>query len=359
MAETNCHETSILERLRRKLVAVEYTTEEEALQKMNLIIENRSKFPTRLRRKIVLHAMHSRAQTKPQIFLQAVCSAVKAFSFRRLDQDVDTEDEAEIAIRFFPSVLTEISPILNLLSSTKSISFVPLFMKLGLELVRDEWPDFHYKSMRLRYSWPLVMRLLCNNSYRGVDMELNQKSLLTLMRLKQKGLLKKEDIHSSHVTCLIGNDRRESAFIETRLRLLFEWNPTLLQEFGRSSNYWYPNFSNRIFELVFELGTSHFPGQVGFVFHNANYSNFCNWFGTKRVTDVIHKRILQILARSNTELRAAVLNAATTDEISLDGLYTLLRCDPAVLITKSSTKLQKRKRSVSPLHQRKKACSQY
>jgi hypothetical protein len=65
-----------------------------------------------------------------------------------LDSDVDTEEEAELAIRFFPGVMTEelsrnilgpgmhiqvFRPIHLLLTSSKAVSFVPLFLKLDVD----------------------------------------------------------------------------------------------------------------------------------------------------------------------------------------------------------------------------------
>jgi hypothetical protein len=66
-----------------------------------------------------------------------------------LDSDVDTEEEVELLIRFFPSILTEsdgvhsgclvgpVTPMLLLFTEAKAVSFLPLFLKLGVELHQE------------------------------------------------------------------------------------------------------------------------------------------------------------------------------------------------------------------------------
>lgn len=455
--------TTLLEDLRKQLVAgniLEPTTEEEAEQKMNLILAHKAEFPSKLRAAIreasevsehpaqnqlfggeddssmesrssgesipskkrisrfflrccrlqTTRRRRPRTRTQPEIFLRKVYNAVKIFflgamyrdydrfqtlhwllGWNGLDSDVDTEAEAELAIRCFPKILNQTShlertglhrarPIHMLLSHARAVSFVPLFAELGVELGRFKTEE---KGGLACSNMSVVGQLLCNRialtvessraHFRGEapdTTEVDKRSLAVLVRLGERGLVTKEDIYSCGydliIDLFVAASYREPAFIEKRLRLLIDWNPTTLTEFGGKGGYnlldTYFRWNNyhdkwnfyeehvevRIFELIFELGMFYFPLEMGYVFHNTTFQLACERIGTEKVGEMIHSKLLKTLAESKQRkkksnkkrvtLQSLVVSAAANGDISLDGLYTLVRCDPAMaLLPQSST----------------------
>lgn len=103
------------------------------------------------------------------------------------------------------------------------------------------------------------------------------------------------------------------------------------------------SFDIPIFEMIFELGMSHCPTDLGFVFHNTTFEYACKYFGTEKMARMIDDKILSTLGQnSNETLQALVFAAATNDKISLDGVYTLFRHDPIALLPESTKSIKKR-----------------
>jgi hypothetical protein len=142
---------------------------------------------------------------------------------------------------------------------------------------------------------------------------------------------------------------------ETRLGQLVDRNPTILTEGGNFLNIYcmYPfywkntrneSFDIPVFETIFKLGISHYPTELGFVFHNTTFSNASKLFGTKKVVQIINDKLFSTLGQnSNETLQALVLAAASNDKISLDGVYTLFRHDPIAVLSESTKSIKKRR----------------
>ena len=85
-----------------------------------------------------------------------------------LDWNVDTEDEIETAIRFFPMVLKEnlhstlavLSPIQLLLAQEQTVSFVPIFAKLLTEA-----GNFLERQFVVKYGLRNILELLMTNCF--------------------------------------------------------------------------------------------------------------------------------------------------------------------------------------------------
>jgi len=291
-----------------------------------------------------------------------------------LDSNIDTEEEAELAIRFFPNVLTErlaptrfttfsVTPIHMFFSKAKAISFVPLFVKLCVELGRCEAMSCFFFMKLLLVPGKETFSELFREEYAALLLlfgeeasaeESDEESLSALMRMKEMGFATKRDTEYLLKWLLSKAKHRESSFTETRLRLLIDWNPSMLMEFRKDTPLLcgflgYYTLSNnecsvlRMIEFIFELGMSHFPSELGFVFHlschlqqhTSTFHNFSSKYGTKRVAKIIHEKIISTLGPNNT-MQSLIIAAATKDSICLDGLYTILRSDPSVLIPESS-----------------------
>jgi hypothetical protein len=113
-------------------------------QKMTMVLERKDEFPEPLRIVIdIAAATASQAANKkqpPKVFLAHIQDEfVHWLIHTGLDEDRDTFQQVELALRFFPTVLSSrkhhgLFPLLWLTRSTKSVSFVPLLAKLGAEL---------------------------------------------------------------------------------------------------------------------------------------------------------------------------------------------------------------------------------
>jgi len=373
--------TSLLERVRQGLVTTNLTTDEEKCQFNRLIVEHQSEFPSNIRPAIIGAAVYAekRFDHFECVLFEAVVTALAGLPFRGqlqmyvydnvpteeevelirdqwrrdrvmfateewngLNSDVDTEEEVELMIRCFSFISRCFFSFLT--CSAKSVFFVPLCIEVGHELgwlSNDAWLD--------------VLEELVNKS-EGPSAELDEKSLAVLIRLKEKGLVKK-GCECKLICWLLYSlhNERSISFIETRLRLLIAWNPITLRfrsyphtqypslylflnEFVEIKNE-APNF--RIFEVLIELGMTHYPTKLGCVFFENNFGSACKIFGAHRVTQLIEDKLLSFLNQINGNkalaLRALVLAAAIDDDISIDGVYTLLRYDPIASLTKSST----------------------
>lgn len=385
---------NILKRLRMKLVVVNPTTAGEQREKMKLIIEHQSKLPSKLREAIqgVVEQNES-----PEVFLSKVYKATTAFFFgqpyriddedenegnedegtvlpsdwwRGLDFEVDTEEEAELAIRFFPNVLTEeytsqsssmrgSHPIYILMTSSKALPFVPLLAELGVDL--GLFTEKQRGGLGCTFRG-VFFQLVCNTIRKDKfeDEEsgkLDEVSTAIMMQLKEKGLMKKEDIFNHNLVNLllykaVYNDK---IFIEKRFRFLIDWDPYILMECVSSSYLLYhfvrllgatndghiPPGNLQKFRLIFELGLLYFPSEIGFVFHKnkfyrSTFSLACEKFGAEPITQLIDDEISNYLKQNKNRQHDMIFSAASNDEISLDGFYILFRRDPIGIMSKLS-----------------------
>ena len=352
---------------------------------------------SRFRRRFARTHLHNNT-VDPEIFLHDFYEAVKVFflgflyraldadqhqhwllGWHGLDQNVDTEDEVELTIRCFPKILTQTThlertglhhafPIHMLLSDSKTVSFLPLFCQLGIELGRFQ--EKEKGGLECSNSISVVSQLLCNRiastaeasraQYRGQSpntKKVDQKSLVVLIHLWEKGLVTNGDIRWFQliIDLFVAASYRELDFVEERLRLLIDWNPDILLECDAKmgSNLLYASCiwndfhhklrfcgeraEMRIFEVIFERGMHYFPSQIGFLFHKDTFQMACKRIGTKRLKQMIYDNLLRTLeqsrsdesgARKQNTLQTLVIAAATDEAICLDGVYSLIRFDP-------------------------------
>lgn len=393
------------------MAVVHPTTKDEAKEKMKLIIENRLWFPARLREAIT-RASRSSSKTNskdleepsPERFLSEVYEAFKFFFFGKqvvsndndgenddsiennnagpfswwhgLNSDVDTEEEAELAIRLFPNILMEkqkISalssmndcyPIYILLVCSKSLPFIPLLAELGVELGSGRFVNNERGGLTC-FMRNVIFNLIHNNVLRDdLDKEasspekLDELSAVVMARLKEKGLMKVMDIYEFDLLEMLlywsAKKRREA---KQRFRVLINCNPSILVECERGGNllrnYLHDFLSSTdgceskervslpTFRMIFQLGISHFPNELGFVFHGTNFELSCKIFGTETVTRIVNDELTnnrrEEKKKDNDEntMQDLLFAAADNDEISIDGVYTLLRLDPIAMLQDS------------------------
>lgn len=308
-----------------------------------------------------------------------------------LDSDFDTEDQVEVALRFFPRLLKElllrnphangnwnalipwrtvdheVSPMEVLFSQARAVSFLPLFLTVRKELGLPLSMFFVAKQLLVpgkatfaKLYGTVYARALFGSHPRTTEQELERldnESLLALVRIQEMGLWKVENDADSLLKWLLSNaQHRERCFIEARLRLMIDWKPSMLRDLRRTLrpppdevhprpllelfSFYFSMVDDEtyrlgIFEMMVDLGMSHFPMELGFVFHSCILPSFSERHGKEPIFKIVHDR-LQILLRSlghnHKTLQSLVIAVATNNRIRLDGLYTLLRSNPVVLM---------------------------
>jgi len=144
--------------------------------------------------------------------------------------------------------------------------------------------------------------------------------------------------------------REKPSHTEKRFRFFLDWDPTVLKKGGlfeicckrcegckdRVSE---DEYLGR-FQMIFEIGMSHYPEEIGFLFHRAMSSTppfqmACKLFGKEVITKMFDKMILKSTMGRCDAIRTLVFAAAA---ISLDGLYLLIRLDPIALISADTSR---------------------
>ncbi len=384
------------------------TFKEEKERKVSLILEFESEFPSKLRKVI-----SQTPSEEPSAFLNEIYKAAKALFFglsyqpdndenranelhpteeiedsqddqssppfhwwHGLNSDFDTEEQVEVVIHLFPTILSEkqkASPLSSLnntypiyaqLFCSKSLPFIPLFAELGTELrlFKDQERAGLFCFMK-----NVVFHLINNNLLKDKKKDINYEELDTvytqiLRRLKNSNLLYSSDIYNLDLVPVMVYRSMYNPVIQTdqRLSFLIEWDPSLLIACGRNRNLLnaylnklhsfvilpYPSRSREVrtrdfqrFRLLLQLEMAHYHESLGFIFHDDSLDVACKIFGSQKVTQVIDDELRRILVNNssngsndNTLLRSLVITACTDEQISLDGLYTLLRHDPIAVL---------------------------
>lgn len=412
----NQQEVSLLEKLRDMPRIPECPKQspsakaKAAKQKMLLMINHRSEFPFHLQ--IFLVEAELRWSKCPEIFVSEVYKCAKALfmgqsifkqetdaeksdsmvaclnEWHGLDSEIDTEDQVEVVLRLFPSLLEEpvlvemprddpsrsrtgnimnaLDPSHVFLLRAKTIFFVPLFLKMRKEVDGNVNLGIYYFCKLLLVPGQKTFRDLFGKQYATLaffgqeeaasddDEELNDQSLLALKRMKEMELLQSdEDIDNLIKWVLAKSKNRSIDFAESRLRLLIEWKPSVLKEFRREFPdpllhvFWgycgnpiqkCSSLEMRLFEVIYELGMTHFPEELGFAFPEGVYDEFCKRYGAERITGILYNKLKpasKSSGQTKKTLPSLVISAATNEEICLDAVYTLLRFDPVAVIPES------------------------
>ena len=298
------------------------------------------------------------------------------------NSDVDAPEEVETALRFFPSVLVErrghphplfpqrrfYTPIWGLLHCSRAMAFIPLLAELGVEL-----GTFADRGGLVCAMHNVVTMLVCNVVVRDdLDEEasgkLDEDSVAIMTRLRDKGLMTKEDVHDFDLTLslLYHANYRTNYRYRRRLRFLLDWDPSVLRECGRGDPLLYhfvrrlcatddgrlPPGALRRFGDILGFGMSHHPAELGFLFHGSTFRLACELFGADEVGRTVENKLLGVVEQeqdgrnnspddenstsestsSSLSLAALFFAAATNEEISLDGAYAVFRRNPMALL---------------------------
>ena len=360
-------------------------TQEEFELLEDEILQHRSQFPSDLRFAIKF-AEQGFSDTKE--FCDVISFYAESFLFGEGDYGMEWHsgpdwdgpyhgkhkgNEIELAIRLFPKVLKvkrelndtesdEYNVLFHLASNSKGAYFIDRIANLYAEFGMADQMDMVGLSCEL-------LRNTCSERRLEIDADsaLREESLAVLGRLRDDGHVKNEDMGDlSHNKFLSSALRSESLDFNTeRLRLLIQWNPTLLKPetlfysnvcvspLIKSFDNLYTGFSlDRrevllgLYGFIWDLGMLHYPKDaLGFAFHGWNFEMACDRFGDEKAREAMNDRIKGVLVPTKKEkesennknaLQDLVLNAAMDDGIRLDGLYTLIRFDPGAALSRTN-----------------------
>ena len=350
---------------------------EAAKQKMALLIDHRKEFPFKLR-----EAIGNAAENDLDNAINFLSSVYKAFrefflgrsierigdglesqlcggSWVGLDDEIDSENEAEVAICFFPSLLKQCYPIWRgkrwldlehpikmLCTEPKSVAFVPLFLKIGHELQITGDDAVFYVAMQLVvHTSDLYYQIFGVRNGReaiygganGPDKEIVRKSLLTLMRLEKSAFWQQISFSSYGYNVMlkfINTTPDLSADIVQKILRL--WIDSSHWKWFYDCDHFHERFKTTALRVDVEGRIKYYPNQLGFIFHSD--SPFARAKpGEGEVIERVLLEHIPVLSRrlgqSRTKtLQNLLINAATDKHIMLDGVYVLLRSDPAMLL---------------------------
>jgi len=173
--------------------------------------------------------------------------------------------------------------------------FIPLLAELGVELGGFKKSE---RGGLTCLTMSIFVQLICNDAILDdLDEEssgkLDETSTAIMMCLKEKGLMEKEHIYDYDLTHLVLYNamnrpkyRSEKTF-EKKFCFLINWDPSILLECGRGESLLYhyvcrlctkadgrtPCGAFHRFGTIFELGVSHYPKELGFLFHRTTYQD--------------------------------------------------------------------------------------
>ena len=366
-------------------------------RKKIFVIERKNEFPSRLRSAI------SKAKDdyydQPEVFLSIIRDeladyiielAVSKDDTKGLNDERDTEQQVELAIRFFPEVLFQrrcgLFPIFWLSKSMKAISFIPLFAKLGTEFdffrnVERGGLIFGTNGMdvfsQLASTCANYNCTACKRSDEEHQQFVDKKFLAVLQRLRKDNLMTKTDIREFNMIDILC---KQTVFPEQRFKYLVDWDPsTLLANNGQGGRVLSLRLVSRFFDkndisgfrMFYELAMNYYPLEIGFIFHkmmnnnnNNNNNNTsikksiskssnnndkwdsssallkksvslfhiaCEAYGEEQVRTIVDSGIYTQMKNDPNFTRKALIHATSCEEsIRMESVYILLHRDPTI-----------------------------
>ena len=352
------------------------TTEEAASQELDLIIEYRDCFPSELQETISIMEDES-----SMIVFSTIQAAIKDYLSKKatwgewygLDKDVDTHDQAEVVIRLFPTVLYELrdnlSPTCFLMTSSKAVSFVPLFLKLGSREFQDSGVQpivnrvpYNFSEVYLQQ---IIAGLLCNNSWnrdgnKENSAELDKESLQALKHCREIGLVQRGEMFCMLDYLFVFWNAKEyyfddyrseddvefvGEFFQKRFKLVLDWGPFLLESYMLKDGFWvclsniHENSNEKVIDPVIrtacQVSLSHYPKELGFMFsqqyvHDSLRPNMRmrRELAQQKIFKIGREEITKAMRQNKVPIKEWVRAVASNEKIPPDGLYALIRSDP-------------------------------
>ena len=277
-----------------------------------------------------------------------------------LDSDRDTETEVEKAIRYYPESLTQRGgefgdfpchclPIMvdnttgECVVNVKAISFVYLFVRLAIEFNSFEEEE-RGGLLTEDDSGKTVLHCLmcCSHPSYGDDHQRNGDTicLAVLLRLRQSGLFKKEDIQQYE---LVHKICKKINFPEQRFHFLTEWCPeSLLQidEYRRLPLHWAAD-NDQTFRVVLDAIFRYYPRWRGITVlfqkriddgNTTPFSKACRKITRNTATKIVEETLIRYSTTQPINIPYALMSAAIDDIIHLGCLYFLTRRHPDAML---------------------------
>jgi hypothetical protein len=275
-------------------------------------------------------------------------------NFRGLDCDRDTEQELENVLRIYPDVLEDHPSIFDC-HSMKYITFIPIVAQLRIELCKNLNPTcrggilgkitaISQSSTRCPVQKAMVRLFLRRPEKQEENQLLDHRVVSTMRRLKVMGLFKKVDIQNQNLLnqFLRYEGGKSIYFSHETFQFLVTWDPVQLITGKNHHTRQLPLHhaahycTLECFQAVFEAGLRYFPRKMGMYIlflersGHTPFDRACCRYGRENVLEVIESNLNKCSA--NPYDAAEVLFIAATDEdISIDGIYFLLRRTPNVV----------------------------
>ena len=334
------------------------------------ILQQRLKFPSQIRdRSIVRFAKQFITNVKDDIHQMLTDTRGVEEGYKGLDNERDTEDEVETAIRCCPEVLTRrdvrfgLYPIRCLLIMQNSdskfvcnvmaVSFLPLFARLAIEFHsfdEDERSGLLVEDGNGNNVLHALTAYLLDSSFDAQHHEhVDTTFLAVLIRLRQTGILMKDDIQQYnllHTLC-----RHDFCLALRRFRFFTEWCPSSLitsdDRYGELPLHCVVSVlrmaggSLQEFQLILDALLRFYPRWKGMIAlfqkDNSGWSSFemaCRKFSRKNVMETVEQAILRYTGTAlSLNIGNALMMAAIDDTISLDGVFFLMRRQPDTMLS--------------------------
>ncbi|OEU21508.1 hypothetical protein FRACYDRAFT_235135 [Fragilariopsis cylindrus CCMP1102] len=260
--------------------------------------------------------------------------------YRGLDCDRDTEHELENVLRIYPDVL-KYSPEIFGCHSIKYATFIPMVAQLRMEFSKNLDRRVEY----LGFPRALISLVSRRPGKQDDHQLLDHRIATTMKRLKVMGLFKKGDIENQQLlhffAICVGDDA--NSFSSEVFQFLVTWDPVQLITANDDHTRQLPlhhaayHCSLDYFQAVFEAGLRYFPRKMGiyilFQKRRWRYTPFdraCWRYGREKVLKVIESTLIKCSANPYDTAEVLFI-AATNEDISIDGIYFLLRRTPDVV----------------------------
>ena len=366
-------------------------------EKMELVLRRKDELPLPLRS--VIDREIARNHKKPKHFLSEVEEGVFRWimdhqTSESINDERDTYEQVELALRLFPKVLRRRRgghyPLIYLFCSIRSVSFVPLFAKIGTELggfhpnergglvVGNTTSAFQQLAMSCRdvprWDPDSSRHKMVDRKFLNVIKELRNENLMT-----QSDILEHEMIH-----CLC---HQRVYFPKERILYLVEWDPrTLLHHdsrklgdgtsvapcmilsfFQRTEYYRIGNHNWKVkepnglewIEILFGLLFKHYPCDLGLIFDKSDPSDeleghsshrgeqyrmlvspfelACREYGTEKVLSIVNVLLHQAMQRDiHFTQKALIRLCSTRGKDGIQPIFLLLQRDPSVFQPRTS-----------------------
>lgn len=377
-----------IDEMKAKFVAEVEEAVEQSLKDAKvhrLILENLNRIPVLIRTKAKALIADITTKDDDHAFAAGIRGSVHDMlcsdtpgAYRGLDSDRDTEQEVETILRIVPEVLKRRTagfyPITlqtlydirfenadasdvrfddhHQLCNVKAVSFIPIMAKVAIEFdlfYKDERGGLLCENEEEIEHHDVLTTLVGSSTAKEYSNDADHHQLVdrrflgVLVRLKEMGLLKKEDIMHTNRNLLIYclPDKETLPFPEQRFRFLSEWNPgALVGKHGDSPLYHAAEcLSITNFRLVLEAGIRLLSKTKGInilfrkKYNDTPFKLACKEYGKEEVMRVIETALNDCHSNDNTpfDTKVALLLAATDIWIDLEGSYFWLRRDPGVL----------------------------